>query len=198
MKSYRLAVAFITMIILIAHFVVGEPYLWYQNSISQLAGQAYAKAWIMRAGFIGFGLLIQVAGIRRLRAAGRYWYRELPLLLYGLSVLASGIFSTTPFIEGVPYSEREAQLHSLFATAGGIALSTGILLFMLTDTPNSRRAVHAIALFLTFGLSLLLPVLSQVMGALQRLLWTVGFAWLVYLGSSATHSRVGSELVTSA
>lgn len=172
-------------------FVVSEPYLWYRNSISQLAGQAYPNAWIMRAGFIGFGVLVQIAGIIRMRAVGRYWYREVPIMLYGLSILASGIFSTSPFIEGVPYSEQEAQLHTLFATAAGIALSAGILLFMLTDAPNLRRAVHAIALVLTIGISFLFSALPTVLGAMQRLLWTVGFAWLVYLGSGATLSQMG-------
>ena len=54
MQSYRFAVAYITIFIIIAHLLVGEPYLWYRNSISQLAGQAYPYAWIMRLGFIGY------------------------------------------------------------------------------------------------------------------------------------------------
>lgn len=198
MKSYRFAIAFIIILILVAHFVVGEPYLWYRHTISQLAAQAYSNAWIMRAGFIGFGVLTQMVGIGRMRAGGRYRYRELPIMLYGLSILASGIFSTSPFIEGVPYSEQEAQLHTLFATAGGGALSAGMLLYMLTDAPNSRRVVHAIALLLTVGVSSSFFALPSVSGALQRLLWTVGFAWLAYLGSGATFSRMGSESVATA
>ena len=199
MKSYRFAVAFITIFILIAHFMVGEPYLWYRHTISQLAGQAYSKAWIMRAGFIGFGVLVQIAGIGRMRAAGRYWFREVPIMIYGLSVLASGVFSTTPFIEGVPYSEQEALLHTLFASAGGIALSAAMLIFMLTDTPDSRRVVHAIALALTMGLVFLFfNAQDTVAGLMQRLLWTVGLAWLVYLGPGATLSQMAGETVGSA
>jgi hypothetical membrane protein len=199
MKSYWIAVAFIVVFILIAHLVVGEPYRWYEHTISQLAGQAYSNAWIMRIGFIGFGVLIQIAGIGRMRAAGRYWYREVPIMTYGLSVLASGIFSTTPFIEGVSYSEQEAQLHTLFASAGGIALTAGILLFMLTDAPNSRRVIHVIALALTMVLVFLFfSAPETVAGVMQRLLWTVGFAWLVYLGSDATLSQMAGEAVGSA
>jgi len=186
MRSYAHAVAFVTLFILFAHLVVGEPYLWYRNSISQLAGQAYAHAWIMRAGFIGFGVLVQIAGVGRVRAAHRYWYREVPIMLYGLAILLSGIFSTSPFIEGVPYSEQEARLHTVFATAAGIALSVAILLFAFTDAPSSRRVVHAIALVLITTLSILFNALPTISGAIQRLLWIVGFAWLVYLGSNAT------------
>jgi len=197
MTSYRFAVTFITIFILIAHFVVGEPYHWYRNTISQLAGQAYPNAWIMRAGFIGFGALVQIAGIGRIREAGRYWYREVPIMLYGLAILAAGIFSTTPFIEGIPYSEQEAQLHSFFATAAGI-VTAGMLFFALTDAAKSRRLVHAIALLMTIGISILFGALPEVSGAMQRLLWFVGFAWLVYLGSGVTPSHKDTGSVASA
>jgi hypothetical membrane protein len=191
MKSYRPAIIYILIFIVIAHIVVGEQYVWYRHSISQLAGQEYAQAWIMRAGFLGFGVLVQIAGIGRIRAAGRYWYRELPIMIYGLSILASGIFSAAPFIEGVAYSEWEAQLHTLFATAGGWALTAGILLYMLTDRLNSRRTVHAVALILTMGVAFSFFSLPTVSGALQYLLWLVGFSWLAYLGSGTTLSQVG-------
>lgn len=189
MQSYRFAVAYITIFIIIAHLVVGEPYLWYRNSISQLAGQAYPYAWIMRLGFIGYGVLIQIAGISRIRAGGRYRYREIPIMLYGLAILLTGVFSAEPFVEGVPYSEREAQLHGLIASVAGVFLSTGILLYMLTDTPDSRRVVHTIALVLVVGIAAAFFALPALAGALQRLLWVVGFVWLVYLGSGTTPSQ---------
>lgn len=192
MKSYRLAIAYILIFIVIAHIVVGEQYVWYRHSISQLAGQGYAQGWIMRAGFIGFGLLVQIAGIARVRVAGRHWYRELPIMAYGLCILASGIFSAAPFIEGVPYSEQEAQFHTLFATVGGWALTAGTLLFMLTDTPNARKVAHALALVLTVGVASAFFALPTVSGALQYLLWVVGFAWLAYLGSGTPLSQAGS------
>lgn len=188
MKSYATAVAFITVVILIAHLMVGEPYLWYRNSISQLAGQAYQYAWIMQAGFVGFGLLVQIAGIQRMQAARSFKCREAAIMLYGLGILCSGIFCAAPFVENVPYSQQQAQLHSLFATAAGVALSAAILLFAVTDAPKSRRVVHAIALILIMGLSFLFSTLPAISGAIQRLLWVAGFAWLVYLGSSTAGS----------
>ena len=194
MKSYRLAIAYILIFIVIAHIVVGEQYLWYRHSISQLAGQGYELAWIMRAGFIGFGLLVQIAGTGRMRAARRYWYRELPLMAYGLCIVGSGIFSAAPFIEGVAYSEQEAQLHTLFATAGGWALTTGILLYMLTDRLNLRKAVHGVALLLTMSVASAFFALPAMSGAFQYSLWVVGFSWLAYLGTSKLPAQVGSGM----
>jgi len=197
-KTYRLAIAYILLFIVIAHIVVGEQYVWYQHSISQLAGQEYAQAWIMRAGFVGFGILVQIVGIGRIRATGRIWFRELALMAYGLCILASGFFSAAPFIEGVAYSEQEAQLHTLFATAGGWALTAGMLLYMLTETLNSRRPVHAAALVLTMGVSAAFFTLPTVSGALQYLLWVVGFSWLAYLGSVTTFYPTGVEVPKTA
>ncbi len=198
MKSYRLAVGYIVVLVLIAHVVVGEGYVWYRHSISQLAGQGYARAWIMRAAFIGFGVLVQLAGIGRIRAARRHGYRELPIMAYGLCILASGIFSAPPFVEGISYSAPEAQLHTLFASAGGWALTAGIFLYLLTDAPNERKIVHAVALVLTMGMAGAFFALPAASGAFQYLLWLVGFAWLAYLGSGARLAPPGKAVLETA
>ena len=195
MKSYVYAVAYIILFLLIAHLIVGEPYLWYRNSISQLAAQAYQYAWIMRLGFIGFGVIVQIVGIVRMMSARPYSYREVPIMLYGLAILLSGIFSTSPFIKGITYSEQEARIHSFFATSAGVALTVGVLLYALTDT--ARRAGHLIALVLITGVSFLLGAVPTIGGVTQRLLWLVGFAWLVYLGPSPFAARREKETILS-
>lgn len=126
MKTYRFAIAYIVIFILIAHIVVGVQYVWYRHTISQLAGQGYANAWLMRAG------------------------------------------------------------------------CTGILLYMLTDGPNSRRVVHAVALILTMGVAFSFFSLPMVAGALQRLLWIVGFAWLAHLKAGVALSQISARPVVTA
>jgi hypothetical membrane protein len=181
MKSYALPIAFLVATLVTAHVLVPEPYHWYLNSISQLGAQSYEKAWVMRVGFIGFGLLLQLPAITRIRASRSLWYRELPIVIYGLAILVSGIFSAEPFVEGTPYSRSEASIHGAVATVAGLALSLGILLHALTDTPNSRRIGHLVALVLVTGLSILFGRMPDLAGAIQRLLWCAGFAWLLYL-----------------
>lgn len=182
MKDYRMAVVYILFWILIAHLAADDAYVWYQHSISQLAGQGYAQAWIMRLGFIGFGILLQIAGLYRLRSPAHPWFQELPLLLYGLCILASGIYSAPPFMAGVPFSVREAALHTLFATAAGWSLTAALLLHMLSDRHMGRKPVHAAALALTIMLSGAFFLLPAISGAFQVLLWLVGFTWLGWLG----------------
>ncbi len=57
MKTYTIAVAYFLSLLILAHLAAPEAYRWQVHTISQLAAQAYANAWIMRVGFIGFGVL---------------------------------------------------------------------------------------------------------------------------------------------
>lgn len=75
------------------------------------------------------------------------------------------------------YSGKEAKIRSFFATAAGVVLTAGVLLYALTDTPPKRRAGHWTAMVLISGISFLFNALPEVGGAFQ--LWDVGFAWLV-------------------
>jgi len=201
-KSYIFPVVYIAPLIVLAHLLAPEAYSWQRHSISQLAAQGYVLAWIMRAGFIGFGLLMLIIGLSRMRGgnvrvhapgasiapgAWRKQLRELPILLYGLAILLSGLFSAEPFVAGAAYSPAEAELHGLFATTAGLALSAAMLLYALSDAPAGRRVIHVIALALTFVLSFAFLVVASpaVTGITQRLLWVVGFAWLLYLGRGA-------------
>jgi hypothetical membrane protein len=54
-RNYNIAVAYIIISLIIAHVAAPEAYNWQVHSISQLGAQAYANAWIMHLGFIGFG-----------------------------------------------------------------------------------------------------------------------------------------------
>jgi hypothetical protein len=114
-------------------------------------------------------------------------------MLYGLALLLAGIFSTEPFVEGVTFSAGEAQLHSTFATAAGVMLTLATLLYALTDAPAGRRIVHWIALALITLISLMFGAMPAIGGVLQRVLWVVGFAWLVYLGTGDVSREVGNK-----
>lgn len=198
MKTYAYTVAYILIALIAVHLFADNSYRWQVNSISQLGAQAYDKAWIIRFGFFGFGIIILLAGVSRIKKDKRFWFREIPIMLYGFSILLSGIFSAEPFVNGVPYSPEEAQLHGIFATAAGFALTIAILLFTLTDVPNSRRVGHFIALIFVTGFSLLFGILSNFSGAIQRLLWFVGFTWLLYISFNEASSNAISDAKSSA
>ena len=173
----------IVLVILIAHIYVPEPYNWMHNTISELASQGYRNKWIMQLGFIGFGILLSVGAITNFRQEGKYRLRHLPLVIYALGILMAGIFCTRPFVDGIPYSEVEARLHSIFASIAGFALSAAMLMYFLTDH-SRRRILHAISLLLVLSLSISFGLASSYAGIVQRILYLVGFIWLVFIYNS--------------
>jgi hypothetical membrane protein len=192
MRHNTLAVAFIVLAILIGHAIVAAPYSWMDNTISELGSQGYAHAWIMRIGFIGFGVLVTVGALQRIRTQRPLWYREIPLAVYGLVILLSGFFSAAPFVPGVAYSELEASLHSVMATLAGAGISLGILLYMLSDNPLRRKMAHLSALVLIVALSALFGMTTAGAGVVQRCLYIVGFAWLIYIEARPMPGQAGS------
>ncbi len=198
MKTYVPAVGTILVFILLAHLAAPGEYRWTQHTISQLAAQGYGQAWIMRAGFIVVGRLVLAAGAGRMRATRAGWFRELPIMLYGLAILLAGVFSADPFIAGEPFSEVEARLHSIFATLAGVSISAAVLLYVLTESPPTRRWMHIVALILLTLISGLFGSLPAIGGALQRALWLAGFSWLALLGSDLRGAAWPGEDVASA
>lgn len=53
-----LAVAFFIGVIIIAHLITPETYSFTGNTVSELAAQGYANAWLVRLGLVVFGLAI--------------------------------------------------------------------------------------------------------------------------------------------
>ena len=185
MKFNALSVLFIVIVILIAHILAPEAYDWKRNTISELAAQGYRHKWIMQIGFIGFGVLLSVGVLQN--SLRNYRFRQFPLLIYAIGILLAGIFCTRPFVDGIPYSEVEERLHSSFASIAGFALSAAMLLHFLTDH-SRRRIIHAISLILVLGLSIAFGLVSSYAGIVQRILYLVGFSWLIFIYNSPISS----------
>lgn len=52
------AVGLLCVSLVTAHVLAPETYSWKVNTISELASRGYRYAWLMCAGFIGFGVLV--------------------------------------------------------------------------------------------------------------------------------------------
>ncbi len=180
LHTYAYAIIYIIIILIAAHVLADDAYQWQINSISQLGAQSYDRAWIIRLGFIGFGLIIGATSVQRIRQDEKHWLGDALIMVYGLAIFLSGIFSAEPFIAGAVFSVPEARLHGLFATVAGFALTIAILFFTFTDTPPQRRIGHFAALVLVTLLSGLFGLFPNFAGITQRVLWVVGFVWLVY------------------
>ena len=100
-----------------------------------------------------------------------------------LAVGLSGIYCTKPFVEGVSYVELEQKMHSAFATIAGIAITAGIVIHFFTSSSIELKVIHFAFFLLVTLASLAFGLLPAIQGAIQRILYASGFAWIViYLG----------------
>ncbi|NIS80394.1 MAG: DUF998 domain-containing protein [Anaerolineales bacterium] len=189
MKLYTLAVAYIVPVLFTAHIIAPDTYDWTQHTISQLAAQGYGFSWVMDMGFIGFGALVLAAALRRLLLDPVNKWTEGPLLVCGLMFLLSSIFSTRPYIAGIPHSEIEASIHGIMGTLARITVSVSMLAYAIVDTPKNRRAVHAIFFASVIILNALLEILSFAQGTAQRVLVTAVLTWLVFIDMRRSRSQ---------
>ncbi len=64
------SVVYFVGVILLAHFFAQPGYLWAWTTVSDLAAQGHERKWIMQAGFIGFGLLLNLGIVASLVLLG--------------------------------------------------------------------------------------------------------------------------------
>lgn len=166
-----------------AHFFAPPGYVWTEHTISELAAQGHIYKWIMQAGFIGFGLLLGLALVWKSNLMGRIHSPDLPILVYGLAILVTGIYCTAPFDPNISYSIQEAQLHSYFATLAGFALVGGTLWYLIASP--EKRSIHLVFLVLITAASMLFGLAESGTipigkGIVQRSLYLVSFIWLAF------------------
>ena len=177
------AVIFFIAIILAAHFSASPQYLWTQNTISELAAQGYPRGWIMRAGFIGFGLILNLAFLIKLRSNQTLSWADGMVLAYGLFIILTGFFSTSPPDPLQPYHKSEANIHSLFATLAGFFLTGSVLPYLFSADGRTERGFHLLFLLLILLFSALFSLAENdgsllEKGVVQRLLYIASFIWL--------------------
>ena len=183
-KPFLIAVVYFIAVIVLAHFFAPPTYDWRQNTISDLGSQGHVYKWIMQAGFIGFGLLL-TWGVFFHFDKNRQAYFLFLVAIYGLSILVTGFFCAAPIDPSFPNSLRESQFHSMFATVAGIAMSLGIFWQFAVSSNNRERWTRFAFFLLVIGISGLFGlaeshILVLDKGIVQRILYLVGLAWLVY------------------
>ncbi len=184
LKPISIAVAYFIAAIVLAYFFVPPLYDWTQNTVSDLASQGHTYKWIMQTGFIGFGLLLTWGVVFHFNK-NKHAYFLLFVVVYGLSILMSGIFCTAPVDPSMPFSVSESKLHSIFATIAGIAMSLGIFWQVVVSSNNRERWIRFAIFILVVGISGLFGlaenhILLLDKGIIQRILYLVGLTWLVY------------------
>lgn len=149
-----------------------DAYNVVSNTISQLGAQATPNNFIAIGGFVSFGAGICIDWLRH-----RSW-RTVPFLLFGLFIAAAGLFPHKPIGAGIPYDSGIHELHSILASAGGMAVTMG---FIVQGILAKSRRAKSLAFYLA-AICFLLPMgmfsWPAYQGLIQRVMFLQVFAWL--------------------
>jgi hypothetical protein len=167
-------------LIIMAHFFTTSPYDWRTNTISELASQQYQYRWIMKIGFILFGGILAIGITNRLISGNGKLVTELPIMIYGLAILISGLYSTKPIVDGIEYSELESKIHSYSAQIAGMAFSIGLLIYGFKETNSNLKIIHFVTFIFVIGLSALFGLMNSNVGIIQRIMYLGSFVWLIF------------------
>lgn len=183
MSLATLSIFYFMAVIAVAHLFTSPPYGWTAHSISKLAAQATPHAWLMRLGFLGFGLGLLIHLVRLDSNGSARQPVTYLVALYAVAVAISGVFSTSPIDAPAP-RPWEAGIHRAAAVLAGFSLSAAILVSALRGRSALERSAHFAALVLVIVLSALFefgePGTALVPpGIAQRALYLTGLIWLL-------------------
>jgi hypothetical membrane protein len=184
MNFIMMSVFYFIGIIILAHFFSQPGYDWTLNTVSDLAAQGHKNKWIMQAGFIGFGILLNIGFITLFISEQQVIIPNLLIMLFGISILLSGIFCTKPIEQSLDYSKIAAQWHSNFAFIAGLSFNIAIVWYIFEANSLTEKLFHALFMIAIMGTSALFGLsengrIKMGKGLVQKLMYLISFVWLL-------------------
>lgn len=166
--------------ILLGPFYTVDGYSVVANTVSQLGAQRTPNNVVAIIGFVAFGLGIVIEWLRH-----RSW-ATVPFLLFGVFVAAAGLLPHRPIDPAMPYNELVHRLHSVMATASGIAVTVGFLWQGIREGITKMRVCDFYMALICLVLPMTMFVMPEFQGLIQRLMYFQVFAWLWFVYPSRT------------
>jgi hypothetical protein len=150
------------------------------------------RGWVQTTSFVLTGALV-VVGAFALPAAVGTWFASIPLAVFGLALVASGVYRMDPmrgYPPGTPDTtpDEYSRAHRRHDTAGAVvftALPVAALVAALTLADTGWRwysGITSLALFAGFALfGQAWEEDSPTAGLLQRVMIVVGWTWVTLL-----------------
>lgn len=175
----RLTNLLIVSIIFLAHFFAPEGYLFYQHTMSELAGQGVPNAWILTSGFVlggasYFGFAIYYVQKQNL-PKWLFWLTA----LNGLMTLLLGVFPTSyDALINVNVNETVVIIHRYIAYASNLLTLSSITTHAALSKQKYLKLQHLFFLVFAFVFSGFFILYNQdVRGIFQRLILLTTTLW---------------------
>lgn len=165
---------------LIGPFVSHPAYDSIRHSVSELAGQQMPNAWIMRAGFLAFGVAVLSVALADLRARPAV---HGALCVFAAGMIGSAVWSHAPILEVGGGARAEDDLHTIAASTMGAAFAVACAARIWTRAQGAP-GVRDLDVFSAAGvvIAVVIPLLMlqfpAVTGALQRAMFAFSFVWI--------------------
>ncbi|TVP84593.1 MAG: DUF998 domain-containing protein [Acholeplasmataceae bacterium] len=146
-----------------------------QHTTSQLGAQGAPHAWVMNVTFILLGLAVIMETALHLK---KQPLASILLFVFGTLLIAIAFFRHAP-IDNIAYRAWEDQVHGVLATAIGFVFTFFMvtLAFILPD--KEAKVVALMVAILTTILSMMMLILPDVVGMLQRIIFIYAFGYLI-------------------
>ena len=168
----KLGILIFAAAILLGPFYTVEGYSVIANTVSELGAQMTRNNFVAIIGFTAFGLGIVIEWLRH-----RSWV-TIPFLLFGIFIIAAGLLPHRPINLAVPYNEIIHRLHSVMASAGGIAVTLGFLWQGLRESAIKKRIFDLYMASICLIMPMAMFSIPEFQGLIQRLMYVQVFIWM--------------------
>lgn len=151
-----------------------EGYSVLSNTTSHLGAQGSPYAWIMNFVFI----LLGISSIL-ITCPSRLPYNRIFGLLFGLSLILTGVFRHAPLTEGLDVNQLHDTFHSIFATSTGFSFTLLAAGHAVMSKGAQRNAALGMAI-IAIVVPLAMFSLPTMMGIIQRFMFITAFGWLYF------------------
>lgn len=175
--SQVVGLAVSALALLLAPLLLPASYSWVAHTTSESAAQGVPGAWLARTGFLLFGgSVLAIAWAARGRwGTWASWLHG----VFGVLMVAAGVFSARPWDRQLPFSPWEDLLHSVAATAMGFAFAVGVTVVAVRGWQRGGgwRGLDLTAVTASIVLPLAMASGTGLTGVLQRAMFLLAYLW---------------------
>lgn len=168
-------ITFAAVAILLGPIWSPEPFNWLHHTTSEQAAQNMPGAWIMRLGFLAYGLATAIEAIRRWRL--RPWVRW-PLVVFGLGLIATAFWSSASILPGVATDVTEDWVHSITSAIVGAGFVASCCARLFAPDGRIEDSLAWIGLASAVLLPIMIEMFPGVAGLFERLTFLVSFVYI--------------------
>lgn len=161
--------------ILVGPLFSPPEFSWIHHSTSEQAGQQLAGAWIMRAGFVGYGL-------GTLLAALVDWHTRpvvrAALIVFGLGLVGTATWSNASILPDVLSDAHEDWLHSVASGIVGTAFAAACAARLFAPGGSKRDVLPWLGLVISVAIPLAMGMWPDFRGLSQRTMFGFSFVFV--------------------